>query len=170
MTKPDILRTCVTCGTSFPRVFRLQKHCSIKCRLLSEVAISTDTECWEWVGSKHYFGYGEFSWNGKYYRSHRVSYCVFRGPIPSGMQINHTCDNPSCVNPNHLYCGDQSDNCRDASQRERSGVAKLTKADIPLIRDLLSKGVPQTKVASLFHISQPVISEIKLKKIWRHVP
>ena len=69
--------------------------------------------CWLWTAGKSE-GYGEYRYKGKQIRSHRVSWILYVGSIPIGMQINHRCNCRACVNPNHLYLGTQQDNVRDA--------------------------------------------------------
>jgi hypothetical protein len=82
--------------------------------------------CWLWEAGKFYKGYGLFRYKGKLVRAHRFSWSIFhKQNIPDGMQINHHCDNPACVNPEHLYLGTQKDNRRDSIVRNRT--AKGTK-------------------------------------------
>lgn len=79
-----------------------------------------DTPCWEWMGTKNLNRYGNFS--SRYFSSlaHRASWEIFIGPIPDGLVICHKCDNPSCVNPEHLFLGTQHDNMQDMAQKGRS--------------------------------------------------
>jgi len=78
--------------------------------------------CWEFTGAKNNKGYGHIGVGGRgtgQILAHRAAYECFVGPIPPGMFVLHHCDNPSCVNPDHLYVGTQKDNIRDAVNRGR---------------------------------------------------
>lgn len=87
--------------------------------------VKTD-QCWEWTSRKNAFGYGDFSENAsKKWPAHRLSYTLYKGVIPDGMLVLHDCDNPSCVNPDHLRLGTQKDNMVDMFSRGRSGY-KIT--------------------------------------------
>jgi len=80
--------------------------------------INKETGCWEWRG---YIlgGYG-ISWhNGKTHKAHRASYEKYKGDIPDGLLVCHSCDNPRCINPDHLWLGTQSDNMKDAVSKGR---------------------------------------------------
>lgn len=76
--------------------------------------------CWIWKSCKSHNGYGLFKVSPKMMRAHRVSWEMANGSIPDGMQVNHTCDNPACVNPFHLYAGTQKQNREDAVARGRT--------------------------------------------------
>jgi len=95
---------------------------SDKERFKRYIDINIDTGCWNWIGGTNPKGYGRFGLkdgNGKwrFYYAHRVSYEVFVGPIPEGMHVLHDCDNPNCVNHEHLHLGSESDNHKEAYNR-----------------------------------------------------
>ena len=82
--------------------------------------------CHIWIGAKKAAGYGTIKNKGKTLNSHRASYTIYNGEIPHGMMICHKCDNPSCVNPAHLFLGSQSDNIKDAVSKGRLWQQKKT--------------------------------------------
>ena len=93
----------------------------------------TESGCWEWNGRRNEYGYGLFNLKRRgyvNYRAHRAMYERFVGPIPDGMVIRHKCDNPPCVNPDHLEVGTDADNVQDMIKRGRhyrSGTTECTK-------------------------------------------
>ena len=93
-------------------------------------------KCWLWIGGHYNHGYGKF-WNGdRYEGAHRASYRIFVGPIPPDMLVCHTCDNPSCVNPDHLFVGTMKDNMQDSLTKGRN---PKTLKDICLHGHILAK-------------------------------
>lgn len=97
--------------------------------------------CWEWQAARGVQGHGQFAISKKNrVYAHRYSWEFHYGPIPCGMVVRHRCDNPPCVNPDHLVLGTQLENIQDAVSRsrtrrgERSGVAKLTDQAVAEIR------------------------------------
>tara|TARA_R110000737_G_scaffold340221_1_gene362858 strand:- start:1016 stop:1408 length:393 start_codon:yes stop_codon:yes gene_type:complete len=98
-------------------------------RFWEGVAKAEGNKCWEWMGSKDINGYGKLSIGGRDanfdIRAHRLSYEMRFGPIKPQNLICHTCDNPSCVNPNHLFEGTQVDNMRDMSRKGRINPKSL---------------------------------------------
>ncbi|MGY6156641.1 HNH endonuclease signature motif containing protein [Paraburkholderia graminis] len=94
--------------------------------LKNRIAVG-DTECWEWTASRNKGGYGQaICWLKTHgtILAHRLSYIHFKGPIPVGHDICHTCDNPSCINPDHLWDGTPKENMRDMIRKGRSGKRK----------------------------------------------
>jgi len=123
-------------------------------------------------------------------RAHRWAYETFVGPIPDGLGVCHHCDTPSCVRPDHLFVGTQKDNVRDCISKgrfatgersgsythperrpigERSGAAKLTEADIPVIREM-AKTMSRRAIAEHFSMgSHSAINNIVNGITWTHV-
>jgi hypothetical protein len=87
-------------------------------RLLQRVLFGA-SDCWHWTGARNTFGYGRMTHKGRLEVAHRLSWESFRGPIPAGLSVLHRCDNPSCINPDHLWLGTYSDNLRDAWAKGR---------------------------------------------------
>lgn len=133
-------------------------------------------ECWEWTGCKNGGGYGHIRDGSKMIGAHRLSYKLHIGPIPSGLKILHKCDNPSCVNPDHLFLGTQKDNMADMVAKGRShhphgeisSLSKLTEEQVLEIRSLYPD-VSQASLASTFEVFQGTICKIVNRKTWRHI-
>lgn len=100
-------------------------------RFLSKVNIKGIGSCWVWQGCRSATGYGYFNIDGKIKRTHRVSYQLFRGPIPEGLHICHRCDNPPCVNPLHLFLGTQKENMQDAARKGRMSTPRRKYISVP---------------------------------------
>lgn len=88
--------------------------------------VSKTESCWIWTSAKFWNGYGGIRKNGKRIQAHRASWILFNGEIPDGSLVLHRCDNPACVNPDHLYLGDQKQNAKDRDSRGRNGYSNRT--------------------------------------------
>lgn len=112
------------------------KHFSPAMRFLEKVKKS-DNDCWIWLGGKKENGYGTFQYKGKLIGAHRAAYLMWKGEIPSGYYVCHTCDNPSCVNYNHLWVGTNSENIQDAKRKGRLSTRKGYESDEGITRKKL---------------------------------
>lgn len=145
----------------------------LEIRLWKKVIKLGPDDCWIWTGGVNENGYGRIISNNKRLYVHRVAWTTVHGPIPKGMKICHTCDNPPCCNPNHLFAGTDLDNARDREQKkrgqngQRNGNAKLTWDDIGKIRELSADGIPQPEIARKFHTKQSNVSQIVNNRTWR---
>ena len=130
-----------------------------------------DSGCWIWENSKTQDGYGVFregGRNGKHVRAHRRAVELTKGPIPDGMAVCHSCDNPPCCNPDHLFIATIADNNKDRSAKGRTyrhigqdnPMSKLTDKQREELRNMRRKGVSYRKIAKAFGISQPCAHEI----------
>jgi len=143
--------------------------------------ILVDDGCWLWMASKQSKGYGQFRYNGTTKRAHRVSWELFVGEIPSGLCVLHHCDEPSCVNPAHLFLGTPLDNTRDMIRKgrdkhdppqigEEHHNSKVTELDVIRMRELYSSGnYRYTDLAAIFNISKITVGNIIRKETWTHI-
>lgn len=135
--------------------------------------------CWLWIGSVNIHGYGQIHRNGLPARAHRVSWELYRGPIPKGLCVCHHCDTPPCVNPQHLFLGTLSDNTLDMYTKGRghlpsgvgslNGRAKLTPEQVIEIR-ALAPIVSQRRLAARYGVARTTIQWIQNGTNWRSVP
>jgi hypothetical protein len=131
--------------------------------------------CWLWRGRSGSHGYGVISRGNRHIRASRVSYELFNGPIPDGLVIRHTCDNPPCVHPRHLITGTGADNTRDMVERDRHhrGTRQpnthLSDEDVRTMRELYSAGETQRQIAERFDVSRSTVGLIVTRKTWKHV-
>jgi hypothetical protein len=93
--------------------------------------VDAATGCWEWQGRKNDNGYGMLTVDGVETYAHRHFFALEHGPIPEGMKACHTCDNPPCVNPAHLFLGTTRDNAVDASAKGRTRNGRRDKTHCP---------------------------------------
>ena len=123
-------------------------------------------ECWEWTGSK-LKKYGGISFNGQATTAHRVSWIVQNGKIPNNLYVCHKCDNPICVNPNHLFLGTQKDNMKDCLMKDRKNVG-LTRKQRIKVRELFSTGkYLQKELSEKFSVSRATINRIINFNAWK---
>lgn len=165
-------RLCNVCGK---KVNLINSYfCSPKCRIIDGSEINKNG-CWIWKLGKGRGNYGKVTWKSKTYAAHRFSFLAFKGEISHKMQVCHSCDNPSCVNPDHLWLGTQKDNIRDAKLKKRlppqfgeyNPAALLNWKVVNEIREKLKKGIIGKVLAQEYCISEQTVSFIKNNKIWK---
>lgn len=148
-------------------------------RFWAKVKILGPEDCWEWKASLNGCGYGHVGINGKMFISHRVAWELTYGPIPKGLCICHKCDNPPCINPNHLFIGTQQDNVTDMESKgravrsngEKNGKAKLTKDQVIEIRRLyaIESHMSLSAIGRAFGVTPSAIYNIVNRKFWKHI-
>jgi hypothetical protein len=115
-----------------PSLLDRRDYKSIKERFMDKVEICKDTGCWEWIGKTTERGYGHFKLDGKMQRANIVSWRLFKGSIESGFDVCHNCpcgDNPSCVNPNHLYLDTRANHLRESYGKGQRDMARIANAE-----------------------------------------
>jgi hypothetical protein len=126
--------------------------------------------CWLWAGCSGRDGYGILRVNGKNVRAHRFSYELHVGTIDPGLLVCHKCDNPLCVNPDHLFLGSNSENQIDCARKRRRGThQKLSVKQAAEILVRAKAGERTCDLAKEYGVSVPLISNIKSRIKWAHV-
>jgi HNH endonuclease len=147
-------------------------------KILNNVRLDTATSnrgrstgfCWVWTKGVNRQGYGQVHVYGSKkanWIASRLSYAVFKGEIPEGQCVLHSCDLPACCSPYHLRLGTKAENNRD-TPLSRKGYVKLSKLQVDEIRLLVACGERQVRVAELFGISQAHVSDLYRKNIRLH--
>lgn len=164
-----------------------------KTRFMAKVILAA-SGCWNWHGGKDRKGYGKFSIGSSknpdgtrrnsMVSAHRAAYEIFIGPIPTasgfhGTCVLHKCDNPSCVNPDHLFLGSNADNVHDMDAKGRRvnrqalgsahGNAKLTEAKAIAIHQLIKSNTKaQSEIALEFGVCLATVNHIAKGRLWSH--
>lgn len=130
--------------------------------------VVTDSGCWEWQGSRAVWGHGVLGYRGNQVGAHRLAYETWVAPIPDGHVIRHKCDNPPCINPDHLLPGTTIDNSRDMVERGRVFHAKLDWEKVRQIRDQYTgaRG-QQTVLAKKFNVDRATIGYVVRGDTWK---
>ncbi len=152
---------------------------SPKERFWAKVNKANPDDCWEWQASKNPDGYGNFVHNGYNTGAHRVAYYLTNGKIPEGKEVCHACDNPSCVNPIHLWLGTHTDNIHDMHNKGRarpnapkgtqSPNAKLTEAQVRQLRKDKESGATYDELALRYGVHRGYAQLIVARKRWAHI-
>lgn len=155
----------------------------IQVRLMNRTTVNPITGCWEWNGSKRQ-GYGRTiigsrkDGTRKTITTHRLAYMLWKGDIPDGYEVCHKCDNPCCINPDHLFVGTRQDNVDDRERKHRNIVksgeenprSKLTRKMVKDARwERATKGTPYQKLADKYGVSKHTMQNAIKGKTWGSV-
>jgi hypothetical protein len=131
--------------------------------------------CWLWDKPQRK-GYGTFMIAHQSMPSSRASWILYRGEIPDDLCVCHSCDNPQCVNPDHLFLGTYADNSADMVEKDRqakgvqNGNSRLTESKVIEIRTLDANGaMSRRSIGRMFGVSGVTVKNIVDRKQWRHV-
>jgi hypothetical protein len=133
--------------------------------------------CWLWMGSRYNppWDYGLLKIDNKTKKAHRVAYELSHGSISDDLDVCHTCDNPPCVRPDHLFAGSGLENIQDRNRKGRQAkgekihTAKLTENDVLEIRSLRGKGMTYVELSESFGVGVDYMGALCRGKYWRHL-
>lgn len=178
-----LVRTCTTnncvnlhhhveCKKTEYKIFNKEISEEILDRFFNSFEELDKTLCWVWQKSQDEDGYGKFSVNGFWVPAHRFSYLIHKGFIEKGLCVCHSCDNPSCVNPHHLWLGTIAENIKDCvdkkrhSYGEKNAHAKLTTCQV---MNIINSSIPGVRLAELYGVTLKAVSEIRRGVNWKHL-
>ncbi len=137
-------------------------------RLWAKVEKHLGDGCWLFTGYRDPAGYGYIGVDGRVVLAHRLAWELTHGPIPEGLDVLHTCDNPPCVRSSHLFLGTDADNAADKVAKGRQ-AAKLTGLHVGEILRRRAAGETGVAIAAAFGIAQSTVSEIVTGRTWAHL-
>lgn len=145
--------------------------------LLDKAMPITESGCFVWTMYANKKGYGRIAYKRRMWLTHRLSWHLAYGYLPSDKMVCHKCDNPSCINPNHLFLGDAKINTKDMDDKgrrkpmrgESHGMAKLTESDVIDIRQCIKDGISLETISQAWGVTKSMIGMIKNGHNWRHL-
>lgn len=159
---PSSLTTSKSCyilfGFKFREISTVPRYKPVLQRFQEKYVVNLETGCWDWQGAKVGMGYGVLSGDRgrSHYMAHRFSYEHHISPIPDGLIICHRCDNPGCVNPQHLFAADHKTNMRDMARKGRARA--LSASEVDECRQLHKNGSSYCAIAKLLGVSRSTVT------------
>lgn len=139
--------------------------------LMAFVMPEPNSGCWLWVGPDGQRDwYGTFTFAGRNMTAHRASYLLHHGSLPDGAWVLHKCDNPACVNPDHLFLGGPQENASDMARKNRCGATKLTPEMVLEVRERIKEpGATYRGLSKEYGVSDVTIRNAVVKRCHVHV-
>ena len=146
----------------------IRDSATISERLWSRIDKTGD--CWIWTGAKNNRGYGVIGTeNQKLAYVHRLVWIETNGAIPENMEVCHSCDNPACARPDHLFIGTHKENMIDMAQKFRTNKAKLTPDTVLAIVRMHTDGIPRKEIVEITNVNVNTIKCILNGRNWSHL-
>ena len=142
-----------------------------------EAKVDRSGDCHLWTAARDGDGYGAFQVEGRTLKAHRWGYTHYIGPIPDGLNVCHTCDEPACQRLDHLFLGTQADNMADRDRKgrqyrpsgENNPNTKLTEDDVRAIRQRAAAGEMKIILAAEYGLHRMTVSKIVRRVTWTHI-
>lgn len=151
------------------------KEETLAARFFDNKFLKSENGCWEWKAVRR-GNYGQIGYGNTMIYAHRASWIIHnKQNIPEDLCVCHKCDNPICVNPDHLFLGTSIENTIDritkgrTAKHEKHSQSKLSELDVLKIKQMLNEGISQGTIAFNFKVCRQTISLIKLNKIWKPI-
>lgn len=137
-------------------------------RFWARVDVGDPNVCWPWTGSRSR-GYGLVQLAGGTRPAHRVAFAIARADVPRGILVCHSCDNPPCCNPDHLWTGTHADNTADMMAKGRNTTNPLRESDVLEMHRLRGEGVSVETLAQQYSVSVGTVCDTLSGRRWRHL-
>lgn len=145
-----------------------KKDYTLEQLFLNSFIKKNEDACWEWRGPLNDWGYGRLNHSSHHIAAHRFSYQYFVGDFEESLFVCHHCDNPKCVNPNHLFLGDAQTNMDDMVKKGRHiGNSKLSPEQVIEIKKRLANGESRKLIAKCYDVQRQAIDNIANNKSWK---
>ena len=167
-----VTKLCHRCMSHYTTKWMPQHYCSDECRFMSFVELPVDlSQCWIWNGAFHGKEYGHFKYKYRVEKAHRMSFRLFKRE-PGALHVLHKCDNPKCVNPEHLFLGTNDDNLQDRQRKQRQARGEShSRAKINAMQaiEIRNSTLPRKELAKKYGLTINGVNAIISRRSWKHV-